>query len=217
MSEKKAEKDRSWVNHPLTNLVLGFLLTGVLGTALTQNFMDRREREKLRSQAAIARKEAVKELSQLMAARQLHAELFVEGIESGASSEEIGRLKAGHQEAYETWRLRRASTMLLAREVMSDAHYREFAGFINIRLVENTFVPIRSCISEIFSRSKQRQAALTAIERCKINDLLQRSVQCSDGILEALYVFAAAGTSNSRIADSDAISDATQGVEQACP
>ena len=47
MSEDKTEKKKSWVSHPLTTMIAGFLLTGVLGTALTQNFMDRRERKNL--------------------------------------------------------------------------------------------------------------------------------------------------------------------------
>jgi hypothetical protein len=217
MSENKTEKERSWLSHPLTTMIVGFLLTGVLGTALTQNFMDRREREKLRSQAVIARKEAVKELSELMAARQLHAQLFVEAIESGASSEEIAQRKAEHQEAYETWRTRRASTMLLARDLMSDAHYRDFVQFVDIRLVENTFVPIRGCISDAFLKSKERKSALTAIERCDVNGLIQRSIKCGDAIVETLYVFAAAGTSRSGVADSKAVGEAIQRVEQDCP
>jgi hypothetical protein len=60
-------EQRKWYEHPLANVLVGFLLTGVLGTALTQHFMDRREREKLRAQAALDRKEVVVALSELLA------------------------------------------------------------------------------------------------------------------------------------------------------
>ena len=46
MADEKPAKKR-WYEHPLANMLVGFLLTGVLGTALTQHFMDRREKEKL--------------------------------------------------------------------------------------------------------------------------------------------------------------------------
>jgi hypothetical protein len=217
MSENKTGKEKSWLSNPLTTMIVGFLLTGVLGTALTQNFMDRREREKLRSQGAIARKEAVKEFSELIAARLLQAQLFAEAVESGASSEEIGQRNAEYQEAYKAWRTRSTSTMLMARELMSDAHYREFVQLVDIRLVENTFVPLRRCILDVFSKSKERESALTAIKGCDVNGLIQKSIKCSDAIVEALYVLAAAGISKSGVTDSKAVGEAIQRVKQDCP
>jgi hypothetical protein len=56
MSDSNPEQ-RKWYEHPLANVLVGFLLAGVLGTAITQHFMDRREKEKLRAQAALDRKE----------------------------------------------------------------------------------------------------------------------------------------------------------------
>ena len=61
----------------MATMAIGFILTGVLGTGLTQYFMHRRDQDNIRSVAVITRKEAVKELSHLMAARQLQAQLFV--------------------------------------------------------------------------------------------------------------------------------------------
>ena len=217
VSEDKTEKKKSWVSHPLTTMIVGFLLTGVLGTALTQTFMDRREQEKLASQAVIARKEAVAEIAQLIAARQLHSQLFVEAIESGASSEEIGLRRADSQETYKAWRTRQPSMMLLARELMSDALFRKFVQFVDVRLVESTFVPIRKCLLDVFSKSKEREAALTAIEQCDVNGLIQKSIKCSNAIVEALYVFTAPGSSKSDTAESEAVGEAIQRVEQACP
>ena len=42
----------SWLKHPLVNVVLRFILTGVLGTAITQHFLDQREQERLRAQVS---------------------------------------------------------------------------------------------------------------------------------------------------------------------
>lgn len=217
MTDASARKKGSWLSHPLTTMLVGFLLTGVLGTALTQNFMDRREREKLRAEAVAARKEAVSQLSELMTARHLQAELLLEAVESGAPPEEIERLKAEHGEAYRAWRTQRAGAMLLARELMNDESYEEFSDFVNVRLVENTFVPIRGCIADVYAASKDRQAALDAIERCDLKRLIARSVDCGNAIVEALYAFAAVGTSSSAAAESELDREARRRVEEACP
>ena len=81
-STEDTRKKKNFLDHPMTTMVIGFLLTGVLGTAFTQYFMHRRDQENLRIEAVITRKEAVRELSHLMASRLLQAELLVEAIAS---------------------------------------------------------------------------------------------------------------------------------------
>ena len=69
----------SWLRHPLVTMVLGFILTGVLGTAITQHFLDQREQEKLRAQSAIDQKQAVQKFAQLNEAWRVYAEILQAG------------------------------------------------------------------------------------------------------------------------------------------
>lgn len=59
------EEPASRLRHPLVSLVLGFILTGVLGTAITQHFLDRREQEKLRAQVSLDHKQVIQQFIKL--------------------------------------------------------------------------------------------------------------------------------------------------------
>ncbi len=58
-------------------------MTGIQGAALTQNSMDRREREILRARVAIERKETVRTLSEFPSPNQQQGGLLVEAIRAG--------------------------------------------------------------------------------------------------------------------------------------
>jgi hypothetical protein len=153
MSGESASK--RWYEHPMANMVVGFLLTGVIGTALTQNFMGRREREKLRAQAAVERKETIKTVSELLAANQLQAELLVEAVEAGEAPEKVEQRKDEYEQAYKAWRTQRAGLTLLARELMTEEQFVQFVQFVQFdefvgrRLNDGTVVPLRQCLLKI--------------------------------------------------------------------
>jgi uncharacterized membrane protein (DUF106 family) len=60
-----SEDRTTWLRHPLVNMVIGFILTGVLGTAITQHFLDQREQERLRAQVALDTKQAIQQFAKL--------------------------------------------------------------------------------------------------------------------------------------------------------
>ncbi len=215
MPEPKPEQ-RKWYEHPLANVLVGFLLTGVLGTALTQHFMDRREREKLRAQAALDRKEVVVTLSELLAAIQYHGELLAEAIESGDSGDVIRERMQEYEASYEAWRIQRGSALLLARDLMGDEDYRSFSDFVHRRLQERTLEPLRECLLMVYSASKKDLAGPTDIT-CDLDTLVQRSGRCSGAVLEALYVFAEASIARSGDAESDEPARMRQHVDKMCP
>jgi hypothetical protein len=215
MAEQKPEEKR-WYEHPLANLLLGFLLTGVLGTALTQHFMDRREREKLRAQAALDRKELVVTMSELLAAVQYHGELLAEAIDAGQSGKAIEERKREFEASYEAWRIQRGSALLLARDLMSDEGYRQFEDFVHLRLQERTLAPLRQCLLAVHTASKG-EAAGAPDGACDLDALMQASNRCSAAVIEALYVFAETSVSRSRGSDSEHAQDTGRRVDGACP
>ena len=107
--------------------------------------------------------------------------------------------------------------MLLAREIMSEDNYRTFAELVDERLMSNIFEPLRVCMLKIISQSKNRKAALTAIEQCRVKELIEKSENCSNAIVDGLYVLTSAGSSNSVDADAQRTGNARVRIEKACP
>ncbi len=85
----------AWLKHPLVNMVIGFLLTGVLGTAITQHFLDQREQERLRAQVALDTKQAIQQFSKLNEERKVRAEMLLQALRSGSSDDEVTNRQAG--------------------------------------------------------------------------------------------------------------------------
>jgi hypothetical protein len=63
-------------------MVIGFILTGVLGTAITQHFLDQREQERLRAQVALDTKQAIQQFAKLNEERKVRAEMMLKALES---------------------------------------------------------------------------------------------------------------------------------------
>lgn len=215
MSDKQ-QTERRWYEHPLANVVVGFLLTGVLGTALTQHFLDRREREKLRSQGAIQRKEAVRQFSELMATSQLRAELLVEATKSGQPPDVVAQRIDDFEAAYATWRMQRGSLALLTRDLMSEEHYFQFEEFVGKRLNDGALVPLRACLMDAYRAAKEPGSGIAGPD-CDLEVLARRATECSDAVIDALYVFASAGVTKTGKADPKAVERTIQRVDEACP
>ncbi len=215
MSEQQ-KSERRWYEHPLANVVVGFLLTGVLGTALTQHFLDRREREKLRTQGAIERKEAVRQFSELMATSQLRAELLVEATKSGQPADVVAKRKADFEAAYADWRMQRGGLSLLTRDLMSEEHYFQFEEFVGKRLNDGALVPLRACLMDAYRASKKAGSGIADLD-CDLAGLARQATECSDAVIDALYVFASAGVTKSGKADPKAVERTVLRVDEACP
>ncbi len=189
---------------------------GVIGTALTQNFMDRREREKMRAQAAVERKETIKSVSELLAANQLQAELLVEAVEAGEAPDEVEQRKDEYEQAYKTWRTQRTGLTLLARELMTEEQFVPFDEFVGRRLNDGTVVPLRQCLLKIHRAWREGRTGPGAVD-CEFDELSAASTECSDAVVEALYAFAATGASPSGKADDEVVQSVRAHVDEGCP
>ncbi len=102
----------------MTSVIVGFLLTGVVGTALTQYFFDRRQDEQLRAQRAQDRQDALDIAIQLTGESQIRIELLGDALLSNQSSEKIDKLKDEQEAAAIEWRREVPRLLLLARELL---------------------------------------------------------------------------------------------------
>ena len=106
----------------MTKVIVGFLLTGVVGTALTQYLFDRRKDEQLRAQRAQDRQDALDIAIQLMGEGQIRIELLGEAPLRDEALEEIDRLRAAQEDDAIEWRKEVPRLLLSARDLLSDAN-----------------------------------------------------------------------------------------------
>ena len=217
MAQADTDK-RSWLRHPLASVIVGFLLTGVLGTAVTQNFLDRREREKLRSQATAERKEVLKKFSELVLARQTQALLLIEGVENNAPKKDLEKRKSDYDEAYKDWSIKLSGVMLLARDLLGPAKYAELEKNVEVRLRQNSFIPTRRCLRKLFTQMGDNQAALETIQRCDAKKMIEKSSACSHAIINGLYELTALETESvPGTNEKEKLAAARKRIEESCP
>jgi hypothetical protein len=198
-----SEDRKNWLRHPLVNLVIGFILTGVLGTTITQHFMDQREQEKLRAQVAIDRKQAIQNFSKLNEARTVRAEMLVKALRSGSNDDEVKAALQAYEKAYVEWSVERQGSLLLFRELLSSENYLLVKTGIEEGLVGKIFKPIRLCLTSSLDHGDDRAAINRTLETCRIDELLKFSSTCSLAL--ALAVSDLSGTHSEWVLTEDMV------------
>jgi hypothetical protein len=167
-------------------VVLGFILTGVLGTAITQHFLDRREQEKLRAQLTLDRKQAIQQFSKLNEERIIRAEMVLKALRRDPRDDEVKNANQAYEKAFITWSVERPGTLLLFRELLSSENYQLVATAFDESLVGKIFRPIRRCLTTSLGHGDDREAVIKSLEACRIDELLELSSGCSLALAAAV-------------------------------
>ena len=167
-------------------MVLGFILTGVLGTAITQHFLDQREQERLRAQVALDTKQAIQQFSKLNEERKVRAEMLLRDLRSDSNGDEVKTAKQEYEKAYVAWSVERPSTLLLFRDLLSSENYQLVKTGFNESLVGKIFSPIRLCLTTALGHGDDRAAVNSTLEACRIDELLELSSTCSLALAAAV-------------------------------
>jgi hypothetical protein len=181
-----SEDRTTWLKHPLVNMVIGFILTGVLGTAITQHFMDQREQERLRAQFALDTKQAIQQFAKLNQERKVRAEMLLKALRSGSNDDEVKVARQAYEKAYVAWSVERPGTLLLFRDLLSSENYELVETGFKESLVGKIFSPIRLCLTTALGHGDDRVAATRTLEACRIDELLERSSTCSLALAAAV-------------------------------
>lgn len=176
----------SWLRHPLVSMVLGFILTGVLGTAITQHFLDQREQEKLRAQATLDRKQAIQQFSRLNEARKVRAEIMLKALRGDSNDDAVKTARQEYEKAYVDWSVERPSTLLLFRDLLSSENYQLVETRFTESLMGKIFSPIRLCLTTSLGHGNDRAAVHRTLEACRIDELLELSSTCSLALAAAV-------------------------------
>jgi hypothetical protein len=181
-----SEDRTSWLRHPLVNMVLGFILTGVLGTAITQHFLDQREQEKLHAQVALDKKQAIQQFIRLNEERKVRAEILLKALRSESSVDEVKTARQDYEKAYVAWSVERPGTLLLFRDLLSTENYQLVKTRFTESLVGKIFSPIRLCLTTSLAHVDDRAAVNKTLEACRIDELLELSSTCSLALAAAV-------------------------------
>ncbi len=169
----------AWLKHPLVSMVIGFILTGVLGTAITQHFLDQREQEKLRTQVTLDKKQAIQQFAKLNEERKVRAEIVLRALRSGSSDDEVKTARQEYEKAYVAWSVDRPGMLLLFRNLLSSENYQLVETGFTESLVGKIFSPIRLCMVTALGHRDDRTAVFKTLEDCGIDKLLEFSSTCS--------------------------------------
>jgi hypothetical protein len=167
-------------------MVLGFILTGVLGTAITQHFLDQREQEKLRAQATLDRKQAIQQFSRLNEARKVRAEIMLKALRGDSNDDAVKTARQEYEKAYVDWSVERPSTLLLFRDLLSSENYQLVETRFTESLMGKIFSPIRLCLTTSLGHGNDRAAVQRTLEACRIDELLELSSTCSLALAAAV-------------------------------
>jgi len=211
-------ENKEWLSHPLVSLVFGFLLTGVLGTVITQHFFDQREQEKLRAQLSIDKKHAVMQFSKLNEERRVRGELMLDALRTNVDSDDLKAAKQAYENAYVNWSVERPATLLLFRELLSPENYQLVKSRLEESLIEKIFTPIRVCLTESFKHGNDKAKINKTLEACRIDELLEQGRICGQALAAAVSDLAGESSEWTSTKDMEALrKGAREAITNHCP
>ena len=215
--EQNPPTKTSWLTHPLTSALIGFLLTGVVGSIITQHFFDRRQAEQLQAKFIENRQKVIESISRHVIERLTRAELFVNVLTSTASASEknLHRRKDQYDEAYLKWKTESPVALLIAKDLMSPSGYQLFQRYIEVKLHQNMLTPAHACMQQAYTNRAQMEQARQILTDCRIETLLQQANACVKALTELLHELTAdgAGVGQRRAAQR---AKPSQGIDEQC-
>lgn len=221
-----------WLSHPIANVIVGFFLTGVVGTLFTQHFFDRRQDEQLRAHHLQHRKEVIEFIAQRVAGFQMRAELLVNDIQNSASKYEIRKQKQAYDDAFSKYEVRRQkrayddafikwrtdnpAVLLLIKDLLNPAEYQRFRQSVISKLHTGAIAPVRECLQKAYASAAHPEQAAEILEACDIRGRLQIINRCANAIAEQLHELTAEVAGVGAKTNADRRTELEQQVERQC-
>lgn len=188
MNEKSREK-RSLgeiLKHPLANVVIGFLLTGVLGTSITQYYLALREKQKAQHELTVARKESIATLSTLNAEYLARAGRILAAVERG-DKDSARELKTIFDDAAVRWQIEKPPALLAARDALPDELYSEFRDHLDKGFRERFLLPFGMCMESAMDVHAAGGDVAGTLQDCRAREYLIQATACSRVLLDMLH------------------------------
>jgi hypothetical protein len=188
MTEHAREKRSvgQMLKHPLANVIIGFLLTGVLGTAITQYYIALREKQAQQRELATTRKESIAELSALNAEYLARADMLLAAIDRGDESSAT-KLKAMFDDAAVRWQTGKAPALMAARDILPREIFIQFRDRFDKGFHDRFLVPLGTCVKKAADALVDGEDVAAVLQACHARDYLAQASTCSQSLLDMLY------------------------------
>jgi hypothetical protein len=201
-------------------MLIGFVLTGVVGTLLTNHFAVLRQQEARAIEQRDARRKAVLEVSRLLSERLGRAEALSVAIEGRASRDVITRLKQLYDDAEARAVVIRQEGLLLMREAMIESDFESLRSDIDDRLARKRMRPLRECVDRASAQALAGADGVAVLQNCRAAQLLAESRACGDVVTDGLYDLASLPVADPAHPNPDAArvrAKTRDGIGRACP
>ena len=182
-----SERFTTILRHPLVPVFAGFLLTGIVGTWLTNYYMEERAQAQLEETANQRRHEALQELVLMFADRNVRAELLVNGIIQQSATIDLAELKKHYDDSYMNWKKNLPALTLIIRDLVPPNDAEQVFQGLDTRMVQRIWKPLRSCITTAYNASVAGKEARKILQNCEASELIARSGTCGNAIIDVLF------------------------------
>lgn len=174
------------LRHPLANVIVGFLLTGVLGTTITQYYNALRAKQTEQHELAKARKDSIEGLSALNAEYLARAGMLLAAIERGDEAA-AAKLKAAFDDAALRWQIEKPPTLLAARDALPEEVYIQIRDQLEQGFRDRFLVPVGRCLESAMQMLSESGDVARRLRECRAQEYLTQAKACSRVLIDMLY------------------------------
>ena len=189
---KDTENKHSWaeiLKHPMATLIMGFFLTGVVGTGITNYYSMKQREEKRHIEMVETNKKTVSLLASLNAERLAQAEMLFNALERG-NTESIKKLIKMYRETELRWKSESTPALMAARQVLPDEKYYRFREYMENEYRTQFLVPIGLCLELADQAIRNGNPVDGILTSCRAREYLKHAGQCNTAVLDTLYEMA---------------------------
>lgn len=204
--------------HPLAAVFMGFMLTGVVGTMMTNYLTTARQHEADMARHRETRRQAVLEMSRLLSERLLRVEMLVHSIQRHAPRDVILEHKKNLDETEARWFTKRPEVLLLSREVLGEADYETLRSDIETRMSRKRILPMRDTLERACAEIAEGRDGAESLKEMKIGQTLTELRNGIEALTDGLYDLASIPLEDVSEAHAAQLRKRVrQRIEEACP
>jgi hypothetical protein len=197
--QSASTKAGRWLRHPIAPTVVGFVLTGLVGCALTTwyTYWNARQERALADHKAHydMSTRAVQEFARTAYDRYTRAEMLQSSLLRHAPLDEVKQRKRAYDAAFAEWGASHQANLLAIRKITRSASYTSLEHSVDMKLVP-ILREVDTCLTAAYhQRLAGHQTVRATLQRCGSVRKLQRSLDCSHAITGALFEVAATSAS----------------------
>ena len=150
MARNNPEEKRSlaeMLKHPTANMIIGFLLTSVLGAGITNYYSAKRQQEKQYEEMVATNKATIAKLASLNAERLARAEQLITALERG-ELDSVKELQKMYQETELRRKMESSPALMAARQVLPQEKFYRFREYMENEYRSRFLTPISQCIEQ---------------------------------------------------------------------